>query len=97
MALPHSGKGPREWARQYGLDVATVLAMLERQQGSCAFCGRNVAERFYIDHCHTTGMVRGILCSNCNTALGLFGEDVERMKAAIEYLTNTHAVATDVR
>ncbi|MCX4401548.1 endonuclease VII domain-containing protein [Streptomyces sp. NBC_01764] len=81
----------RDWARQYGLDVATVLEMLEGQERGCAICGRDVAERFYIDHCHASGAVRGILCSNCNTALGLLGDDVERMEAAIQYLKRARA------
>ncbi|MFJ9705658.1 endonuclease domain-containing protein [Streptomyces sp. NPDC101234] len=85
----------REWARQYGLDMATVLEILERQQRACAICGRCVAERFYIDHCHTTGVVRGILCSNCNTALGLLGEDADRMEAAIAYLKRAHAASSE--
>ncbi|MFC5214859.1 endonuclease domain-containing protein [Streptomyces coerulescens] len=87
----------REWARQYGLDAATVLEMLEGQQRACAICGRHIAERFYIDHCHATGVVRGILCSNCNTALGLLGEDVTRMEAAIAYLNRTRATWSDVQ
>jgi len=51
----------------------------------CWVCGSGV--RLCIDHCHTTGKARGLLCSNCNTALGYFGDDVIKMQKAIEYLT----------
>ena len=39
-----------------------------------------------VDHCHSTSKIRGLLCANCNTALGLMGDDVVRMRKAIKYL-----------
>lgn len=59
----------------------------ERMQSGepCEACGE-VKTRMAIDHCHDSNKVRGLLCSNCNTALGLLNEDVERMKALIQYI-----------
>jgi hypothetical protein len=50
----------------------------------CYICGS--VNRLCIDHCHDTGDVRGILCSKCNTALGMFDDDTDKMKRAIDYL-----------
>ena len=41
----------------------------------------------FIDHCHETGKVRGLLCSKCNIALGNFDDDIETLKRAISYLS----------
>ena len=51
---------------------------------SCKIC--KSTHRLCIDHNHATGQIRGILCTKCNTAIGMFGEDIGRMNAAIEYL-----------
>jgi len=61
------------------------------QNKSCAICHKQLASRTdgVIDHDHITGHARGILCTNCNTALGKFGDSVERLARAIEYLNAT--------
>jgi len=50
----------------------------------CWICGSE--HRICIDHCHDSGDARGLLCTKCNTALGMFDDDVERMKRAMDYL-----------
>ena len=52
--------------------------------GTCGICG--VDEDLQIDHCHTSGRVRGRLCGTCNTALGLFRDSPDRLRAALDYL-----------
>lgn len=55
----------------------------------CQCCGRNekdFVKGLAIDHCHKSGQVRGVLCPNCNTAIGLFNDDPTVMKKAISYL-----------
>lgn len=55
----------------------------------CEICGKseeNNGKGLAIDHCHNTGKIRGMLCSNCNTALGLFDDNIDVMKRAIEYV-----------
>jgi len=61
--------------------------MYEEQDGSCPVCDKEiVAENSAIDHNHETGEVRGILCKNCNRALGLLGDNPETMSRAESYL-----------
>lgn len=63
--------------------------LMREQKGLCAICEtpQDAAKRrFAIDHCHKSGKVRGILCSNCNSALGMFKDSIPMMKRAITYL-----------
>lgn len=68
--------------------------MLEVQDYACAICGEmedklredGTEQPLSVDHCHVSGRVRGLLCHRCNTALGLFRDDPEVLKRAIEYL-----------
>lgn len=72
----------------YGLTLAQFESMLAEQGHVCAICGKTNknGSRLSVDHNHSTGRIRALLCSKCNQALGLFDEDQERMFAAIEYL-----------
>jgi len=78
--------------KKYGLTQADVEAMLVRQQGKCLGCraqlleGERRGERFHIDHNHNTGVVRGLLCHGCNTALGLVGEQKSTLRRLMSYL-----------
>lgn len=57
--------------RRYGITQEQYLAMLERQGNACSLCLSSFDKyRPHIDHCHATGLVRGILCVVCNTMLG---------------------------
>lgn len=76
----------RDWARLYGMEAEAVKTMWERQGRRCAICRLKVGISFHVDHCHDTGAVRGLLCSKCNTGLGLFADEPERLRAAIEYI-----------
>lgn len=61
--------------RFYGLSLTQFNTMLENQKGCCLICNTNNPKgqgSFHVDHCHTTGKIRGLLCSNCNTKLGWF-------------------------
>jgi hypothetical protein len=60
--------------------------MFDAQQGCCAICG-DAPEKLVIDHCHRKGSVRKLLCGGCNTGLGMFQDDPERLSKAIQYLT----------
>ena len=46
----------------------------------------NLPKRLYVDHCHKTGKIRGLLCNSCNTALGLLKDDISLFKRSIDYL-----------
>ena len=71
--------------RKFGLEPSDIEAMLREQDGKCAIC-KATGENLGVDHCHDTGAIRGMLCSNCNTAIGLFKHDRRRCESAIEYL-----------
>jgi hypothetical protein len=64
-------------------------AFVDAQAGDCAICQRELGERVHLDHCHTTGFVRGALCSSCNTKLGWYEthrREIETyLKAASEF------------
>ncbi|WEU68282.1 endonuclease [Escherichia phage vB_Ec_Tarrare] len=74
----------------YGITLDEYNAMLEAQGHCCAICkgteGMKLGRNMAVDHCHTTGKVRGILCSHCNRGLGFFKDNIESLKAAIKYL-----------
>lgn len=70
--------------RTYNLTAEQYENLEKSQDGGCAICGG--LARLNIDHCHKTGNVRGLLCSNCNRGLGMFADDKSRLLNAIEYL-----------
>lgn len=73
--------------RQYGMTLDDYDRMLDEQGGGCAICGKEPKDRrLHVDHCHETGIVRGLLCFRCNFGLSYFGENAERMKRAYEHL-----------
>jgi len=75
--------------RTYGLLPEHYKEMLASQNNSCAICNISFTERKeHVDHDHTTGAVRALLCGNCNTGLGMFGEDIAALQNAVKYLEN---------
>lgn len=70
------------------------LDLLKEQKGLCKICGnpptsptrRGLIRDFNVDHCHTTGKVRGLLCDSCNIGIGLLGDNPALLKQAIIYL-----------
>lgn len=83
---------------RYGISMDLVRNLYEQQEGCCAICsapgdfptssekGRSRAGLLCIDHDHDTGVVRGLLCHNCNSALGKLGDSVDRLVKAAAYL-----------
>lgn len=74
---------------KYGIDKKLYDEMFANQNGKCAICALdlNLQKEVHIDHCHTTGKVRGILCGKCNKGLGQFDDNVIYLTNAIKYLT----------
>ncbi|MFF7563466.1 endonuclease VII domain-containing protein [Streptomyces pseudovenezuelae] len=70
--------------RKYGITEARRDEMVASQMGLCVICLK--APAVHVDHCHKTGRVRGVLCFNCNSGLGLLGDDPEAMYRAADYL-----------
>lgn len=79
----HAEHGDRKLAKRYGIDPA-VLVEFRRTHSACAICGST--ENLHVDHDHDTNEIRDVLCHHCNTGLGLFREDPEIIRAAIDYL-----------
>lgn len=77
----------------YGVSYQDVLNMLEKQAGKCAICQdvgfkmhKGIKHSLVLDHCHVTKQVRGLLCHNCNRALGLMKDNINYLNNAIRYL-----------
>jgi len=73
--------------RAYGLTEEGYQALVKQQNGCCAIC-KSPADTsgLFVDHNHETGVVRGLLCSACNTALGLLRESTDCILAMLDYV-----------
>jgi len=76
-------------ATKYGLSMDDFRRMIKKQGGKCAICKRRT--KLVTDHCHKTGKVRGLLCSRCNTALGIFGDTLSGLRKAYDYMRRVYA------
>lgn len=74
--------------RKYNLELEEFDKMMQGQGNSCLTCGKLFKKRSdaHVDHCHKTQKVRGLLCSHCNTAIGLVYEKEETLQNMINYL-----------
>jgi len=73
----------------YGISLRDYEVMLAAQSGVCAICGKSPEEnkkKLAVDHDHTTGAVRGLLCSMCNLLVGKSKDNQEILQKTIEYL-----------
>jgi hypothetical protein len=79
--------------QRYGISGDDRNRLLARQGGVCAICRQKPDRPLVIDHCHTFKKVRGLLCHKCNLGLGMFDDDIDRLRAAIAYLENARREA----
>lgn len=74
----------------YGITLEDYHAMLKAQNGLCKICLRQAHEgthgKLYVDHCHSTGRIRGLLCNRCNIGVGNFSDCTETLERALAYL-----------
>ena len=78
-------------AKLYNLTYDEVVRMRQEANGICKCCGRaglHHHKRLVIDHDHTTGQVRGLICSRCNSILGFAQDDLSTLKNLVSYLEN---------
>jgi len=77
--------------RAFGIGIEEFDAILELQKGRCAICGASPDNKYslHLDHCHATGVIRGILCRRCNHGIGHFDDDVSLIESAASYLRST--------
>ena len=79
---------------KYGINNELYAIMAEQQVFKCAVCNdkettknnKGAVKRLSVDHCHTTGRIRGLLCHNCNVALGLLNENTNTIKNLYKYI-----------
>jgi hypothetical protein len=76
--------------KTYDISWEDYEEMFDNQKGCCAICKSRMSSarttRLFVDHCHNTHKVRGLLCSSCNHGLGLFKDSPTLLKKAIKYL-----------
>jgi hypothetical protein len=79
--------------KSFNLSIDEYNVMYAKQNGVCAICNQvettvrlGKVQNLSVDHCHTTGKIRGLLCNSCNRALGKFKDDVVILRNAVSYL-----------
>lgn len=70
--------------RRYGITPEKLQEMKYSQNNKCKICEKQ--NELCVDHCHVNGKIRGLLCNNCNAALGMMKENIKIIKNAINYL-----------
>ncbi len=81
----------RNLKARYGITLAIYNEMLEKQGNKCACCGASkstgfTTEALVVDHCHKTGIVRDLLCNDCNIVLGIVKESKVHLNFLIDYI-----------
>ena len=83
----------RNLKKTYGITIELYDKMYNEQKGVCKICSKpestvrqGILQSLAVDHCHTTGKIRGLLCNSCNRALGMFGDDTTILYNAVKYL-----------
>lgn len=79
---------------RYGITEEEYDLMSANQNNSCAICKQKSEINLSVDHCHKTGIIRGLLCRNCNLALGYLKDDRNRIKEAMKYLDESQRKST---
>lgn len=80
---------------KYGIGLHQYESLFESQSGACYLCGTKQFKNLAVDHNHTTGKVRRLLCSPCNQALGLFKDNPEVMRKAADYVESDFELPED--
>lgn len=84
---------------RYGLKRGTADVVLAQFGSECAICGATSgssrAKQLFVDHCHATGTIRGLLCHPCNFGIGYFKDDPQLLAAAIAYLERSRQLSFD--
>ena len=100
-AKRRQGQSHKDWTRNwylrrdFGISLDNYKQVLSAQGGVCILCGgRNKSGwDLAVDHCHASGKIRGLLCSSCNTGLGMFKDSPDLCERAAEYLRRSRIFA----
>lgn len=79
----------KHYKKKYNLDDELANRLSEDRSGVCEICG-NISQ-LVVDHCHSSGIVRGLICSHCNCLLGYSRDNTHTLKSAIKYLEDFYA------
>ncbi len=84
----------RFYQSKYGMTIQEIDELLKSQNGICPICRTAFknTKLMSLDHDHTTGKLREILCNKCNTALGLLDEKIDRFERAIQYINKWNTI-----
>jgi hypothetical protein len=84
--------------RKYGVTEQQADKATEAIGGLCEICGQHclTRKRLSVDHCHDTGIVRGLLCMKCNIGIGKFNDSVELLLSAIKYLSREDSISMQI-
>lgn len=82
---------------KFGIGLYQYEQLYAKQNGKCYLCESDSERNLAVDHCHTTGNVRRLLCSQCNQALGLFKDNAEVMRKAAAYVESKFDLPEDVQ
>jgi hypothetical protein len=91
------GNTSRLLKHEYGITLLEYEALFAKQNGVCAICQQpektldkksNSPRRLAVDHCHITDKIRGLLCFECNTGIGKFGDNPQLIERAANYVRN---------
>ena len=84
------------YLRKYGVSNEEIEELLVFQKGICLCCGSSISLEgrvtAYVDHCHSTGKVRGLICHSCNVALGFVKDSRRTLENMIKYLERAEDV-----
>ena len=74
--------------KTYGISFDSYLKLVESQNNKCQICKNTLktGKNTHLDHCHSTGKIRGVLCGKCNTGIGQFNDSIELLKSAVSYI-----------
>ena len=72
--------------KKYSITLSDYDALFKAQHGKCAICDKKQKRVFDVDHCHQTGVIRGLLCSNCNRTIGYANDNIQVLLNAAKYL-----------
>lgn len=91
--MDHKVRATKALKRAYGIDFNDYEKLVIAQNYKCKTCNTDVETtpgplKGVVDHCHTTGKIRGILCNHCNKALGLIYDNTNTLSNMIVYLND---------
>lgn len=79
---------------RYGITPEQFQELYDKQLGKCAICQQTYHSTLHIDHDHSNGQIRGLLCNNCNRGIGHFKDSTELLENASKYLTTSKSDIT---